>query len=229
MTPDDPRHGTNKGYLAGCDDTCCKTAHADYRRDLRTRQYLNGGPLRVNVIGTRRRLCALVALGWTFWDIDAELGKQKTYCHNMLERDTDWILKSTADAVAEVYERLSMRLPDESTGPRRQVASRARNLARRKGWAPPLAWDDIDDPNEEPSDWEYVPEAPVNTGAKSRADVLAELIGRGCSVTEACRVLKVSRAALQKWCANNGHRDMYLTLAGREAQRANQYLTRVAS
>jgi hypothetical protein len=27
---------------------------------------------------------------------------------------------------------------------------RARNLAARHGWLPPLAWDDIDDPNETP-------------------------------------------------------------------------------
>jgi hypothetical protein len=51
---------------------------------------------------------------------------------------------STAREIAELYDRLSMTLPDTSTVARQQIVSRNRNLAARLGYATPLAWDDID-------------------------------------------------------------------------------------
>jgi len=101
--------------------------------------------LTLSIRGTHRRLQALTALGWCLEWIDAELGQKRTYCQRVLARPADaTIFTDTAARIAEVYDRLSMRLPDESTASRRNVASRARNAARSKGWAPPLAWDDID-------------------------------------------------------------------------------------
>lgn len=37
MTPDDPRHGTLSGYVAGCRDECCTTAQRIYKRQLTER------------------------------------------------------------------------------------------------------------------------------------------------------------------------------------------------
>lgn len=42
MSPDDQRHGSRAGYLAGCHDTCCRLPHLEYlkqRRALRREQY----------------------------------------------------------------------------------------------------------------------------------------------------------------------------------------------
>jgi hypothetical protein len=34
LTPDDPRHGTPKGYRAGCKQRCCMDAQAAYNREV---------------------------------------------------------------------------------------------------------------------------------------------------------------------------------------------------
>ena len=216
MTPEDPRHATNAGYLAGCRETCCRTAHAAYRRNLRTRQYLTRGNLVIDGTGTRRRLRALMALGWALSDIDAEIGQRRGYCHKLANTERT-VLASTARRIAEVYDRLSMRLPDESTLPKRQTASRNRNLARRKGWPPPLALDDdrIDDPDEKPRDWHYT--------ATDRATALRDMAELGVGVTEACRRLHVTRDGLEKWAQRNSMSDVYRVLAAREAMVGNQY------
>lgn len=149
MTPNDPRHGTSAGYCAGCRDACCRTAIADYARDLRTRQYLAGGSLLVDALGTKRRIRALMSLGWTGLQIDAALGRKRTYAVSIL-CGPQRVNRATADLVAEVFDRLAMRLPDDVPGANRQVISRMRAESIRKGWPPPLAYDDIDDPAEAP-------------------------------------------------------------------------------
>lgn len=132
MSPDDPRHGTNAGYNAGCHLACCKAAHAAYRKGQRhghTGSY-------VDARGTHRRLQALSALGWSL----ADLSRACDRCDSWAV----WVLRcsrvhsGTASLVADLYERLCMTVP---TG---GYAARERRAAQAKGWAPPLAWDDID-------------------------------------------------------------------------------------
>jgi hypothetical protein len=143
MSPDDPRHGQTRGYWAhrrdgeeACDR--CKRAAARYQA---TRQHY-GTPRRVSALGSRRRVQALVALGWTIQQIAAEVGYANTANIWKLMREDRWIFQSTADKVALVYERLCM------TRPEGVAAHRSRLRAARRGWVPPLAWDDIDDPRE---------------------------------------------------------------------------------
>lgn len=143
IATDDPRHGTNAGYCAGCREDCCRAAIADFARNRRARIYL-GGPLTVPSLGTRRRIQALMALGWGGPAIDARLGKKRTYVSAILGGGDREIHRSTAEAIAKVYDEMSMTLPPQNTSHERQRATRARNYARRMGWAPPLAWDDID-------------------------------------------------------------------------------------
>lgn len=145
MNPDDPRHGKNAGYLAGCSEACCRTAHADYRRALRSNWYLMGVErLYVDVTGTVRRIRALQAMGWRYVDLDRALGRAPshggaTWSHNLMHQQR--IHVANAQLVAALYERLSM-----TPGP----SDVARRRALRKGYHPPLAWNDIDDPNERP-------------------------------------------------------------------------------
>ena len=212
---DDPRHGTNRGYLAGCGEACCKAAHAAYRRDLRSRQYLAGGPLTVDATGTQRRIQALTALGWPGYWIDDEIGRVRTYTTNILAQRAH-VLASTADLIADVYDRLSMTLPPTDTLAQRQVVSRARNLARRKGWPPPLAWDDIDDPTEHPTGWEY--------HEPTRTELLEEVLADGLGAAWACAQLGIKDESLQRWCANHGLTALYQQLAARDGERQpNQY------
>lgn len=153
MTPDDPRHGTNRGYNAGCRDLCCRAAHAAYKKRNRTGQtghYVDGR-------GTHRRLQALAALGHSLASIAEECDRSESWAV--------WVLRcgkvhtATARRVADVYERLAMVVPQRPT------AARDRNLALAKGWVPPLAWDDIDHDETpaapEPLDEDFVDEMAV--------------------------------------------------------------------
>ena len=54
----------------------------------------------------------------------------------------DHVRRSTAERIAALYDRWCM-----TPGP---AATRNRAMAVRRGWAPPLAWNNIDDPDEQP-------------------------------------------------------------------------------
>ena len=205
MTPDDPRHGTNRGYLAGCTEGCCRTAHADYRRHLRTRQYLAGGSLRVPTLGTHRRIQALMALGWPTPDIDKVIGRRPTYTANVLRCRDGQILRSTADLIGHAYDEMCMVKPTEDSLNRVQIVSRTRNLARRRGYVPPLGWNNIDDPDETPTGWAYTP--------SDRAVQLDELLADGAGLWEVLRALDVTQDTFQAWCGRHGHRDVYVRLS----------------
>lgn len=96
----------------------------------------------IDATGTRRRLQALVALGWTQTELGRRIGWTTANLNALILR-SDTVTRATADLVTELYEQLSMRL-----GP----STRARSVATRRGWAPPLAWDNIDNPNEQPTE-----------------------------------------------------------------------------
>lgn len=105
----------------------------------------------VPTIGARRRVRALVALGWSQSKIAAALDvgranfhlADETHTHTTVARDR---------AVTALYDQWSMRLPPQTNQRERIAASRARNYAKARGWLPPLALDDdhIDDPTYDP-------------------------------------------------------------------------------
>ena len=145
MTPEDPRHGTGAGTTAHrrAGQTPCGPCMEAHRRNNIVRQLY---PPKVPTLGSQRRVQALQALGHSRSRIAHEMG----YADNgaigyLMKPTTTTMLAVTAARIAEAYERLSMIVP---TGPH---ADRARTWAKRHGYAPPLAWDDIDDPHEEPS------------------------------------------------------------------------------
>lgn len=150
MLPDDHHRGTTTGYRHGCRQACCRKAMADAMANRRKRLYLaRTDTLAVPNIGTRRRIQALMAIGWSQSRISREAGYDRSHVSLILMRGGA-LQQRTVDRIAEVYERLSMTLPPMTTGPEKVAATRARNLAAERGWAPPLAWNDIDDPGEEP-------------------------------------------------------------------------------
>jgi len=101
--------------------------------------------------GTRRRLQALVAKGWTQSELARRLGVDRanfgrTIVSNLVEA-------GTARAVLALYDELWRLDPTEQGVPRHR-AEAARLIARNNRWAPIGAWDDesIDDPQATP-DW----------------------------------------------------------------------------
>lgn len=207
MNSDDPRHGTNRGYNAGCRDTCCKTGHAQFRKHARNRLYLERrNSLTTTTQGTLRRLEALMALGWSTRQLDTLLDRQPTYTANLMLRcttdPTRLIYLTTHQQIAALYDRLSMTLPPTDTAERRQIVTRTRNLAARRGYAPPLAYDDIDTdtaptrgPRHSP-DWDttvddVMVQRAVNRHPKGRrltsaeaAEAVRRLRARGLSTTQ---------------------------------------------
>jgi hypothetical protein len=140
ITPDDPRHATLAGHVAGCRELCCRTAKNRYEA-IRTRDVLlRRPPRKIPSIGVQRRIRALMALGWTAQHIADVAGwSRREYVAGLLLRNA--VLATTAERVSAVYDELSMK-----PGP----SDEARRRASAKGWAPPLAWTDIDNPAEQP-------------------------------------------------------------------------------
>lgn len=96
----------------------------------------------VDGTGTYRRLEGLQWMGWPLAKIAAELGLQPNTLVTLRSRG-EMVSFRVAQAMADLYGRWS-HLP----GPSKQTATKA----RRRGFAPPAAWDDerIDDPAAQP-------------------------------------------------------------------------------
>jgi hypothetical protein len=104
----------------------------------------------VDGTGTRRRLQALIAVGWP----RVQLAEQFEIGRNTIGRclSRPRVYASTAVAVRALYDRLWDAPPPEGDRWAASAAEAARREAARKGWVKPLAWDDstIDDPTARP-------------------------------------------------------------------------------
>lgn len=96
----------------------------------------------VDGTGTYRRLQALQWMGWPLAEIGRRLGLRPFTLTTMRHRGEP-VSYRVALAMTGLYGELSHR-----TGPSQQTATKA----RRRGYAPPAAWDyvDMDDPSAEP-------------------------------------------------------------------------------
>jgi hypothetical protein len=97
---------------------------------------------RVDATGTRRRLQALQAVGWTAELLAAQLGRRPGSLHRSMTCES--VTARTAHDVATLYERLWNTRPPRATEGQRAAADAAQAHAAEQGWLPPLAWDDID-------------------------------------------------------------------------------------
>lgn len=95
--------------------------------------------------GTRRRLQALVAIGWSQRSLADRLEMTGPNLGRVIHGYCDQVLVRTARQVAELYDDLSM-----TPGPDPRSVARA----AAAGWPPPLCWDDdtIDDPTASPAE-----------------------------------------------------------------------------
>jgi transcriptional regulator with XRE-family HTH domain len=106
----------------------------------------------VDAAGTHPRLQALVAIGWSQAKLAARLGMTPANFAAMMRRGR--VTASTARAAAAVYGELWNQRPPETSQQEKIAVARARNHARARGWAPPLAWDDdqLDRPGGKPAE-----------------------------------------------------------------------------
>lgn len=137
-------HGTRSCYVywkCRCDE--CRAADSAYGRALywgHAKKYRHPGDRSLPAEGTRRRLRALIALGWPSDALAGRLGLE-TRQGVLLMGVSGRVSVRNARRVDALYAELSM-----TPGPSRK----SREVAARQGWPPPLAWDDIDDPDEVP-------------------------------------------------------------------------------
>jgi len=95
--------------------------------------------VRVDSTGSLRRLRALHAIGWTQTEIARRIGWTPQNLNRYFISEPEMINRGTAVDIARVFDQLQL-IPGPS--------ERARRHAKKRGWAPPLAWDEdtIDDP-----------------------------------------------------------------------------------
>ncbi|MEU2924157.1 hypothetical protein ABZ636_03720 [Streptomyces sp. NPDC007251] len=99
----------------------------------------------INPAGTRRRIQALVAMGWPQQHLADRLDMTPSNFSAMIRRDH--VMVRRALAVRALYNAL-WRADPAQHGATAAGITRARKLAAANGWPPPAAWDDdtIDDP-----------------------------------------------------------------------------------
>ena len=194
MSPDDPRHGRYAGavahWLENRESPCpaCYRAETRYRKQ-RKLDLLGGNPRLVPSIGTVRRIQALQAIGWTGPRIATEAGVSLNSMRSIQYHEATVVRSVTAAKISAAYERLCM------THPEGHYANRARSIAARRGWAPPNAWLDLDDPTETPD--------PGYRELKTRpvAQTVEEwdhLRSLGVSIDQAARQLGVTVGAIER-------------------------------
>lgn len=127
-----------------------RTESAQALLEIRSRLEILGPTARIDATGTRRRLQALVALGWSRTKLAEALGGHRDVVSRYMLRDQ--VTVATARAVRSLYDRMWDTAPPEHDRWDASAAAYARRTAERRGWAPPMAWDDetIDDPAAKP-------------------------------------------------------------------------------
>lgn len=103
----------------------------------------------VDAAGTRRRLQALVALGWPQSELARRLGLNSRHMNRFIASKR--VSTDRARQVRALYGQMWDTAPPEENGYQRRDTRAARARARREGWPLPGAWDDdlIDLPEED--------------------------------------------------------------------------------
>jgi transcriptional regulator with XRE-family HTH domain len=103
----------------------------------------------VDGTGTRRRLQALVCLGWSMSKLAGRLGMEASNFSRVMHGER-LVRVETAKAAAALFDELWSTPAPASEHREKIAASRARRYARERRWLPPLAWDDPDTDREPP-------------------------------------------------------------------------------
>ena len=164
-------------------------------------------------LGLTRRMRALTAIGWPLKRIAVHAGISPCTARQLRDGEPVFMQRRVRDQVLATYETLSASPPAAASRGDRSAIARARNLAASHGWAPPLAWDCIDDPYE-------VPAVTTETRAPVDLDEFLHLVRGGIHVTRAAERLGVTLSAIERAAERQGRDDVRaLVSAERSYQR----------
>lgn len=96
----------------------------------------------IPALGVRRRLQALMRIGWSLAAIGARLGMPRTNVSRLLRQQS--VTVRTHEQLAALYEQLWNVTPPANGPWDQRTITATRIRAEKAGWPPPLAWDDID-------------------------------------------------------------------------------------
>ena len=164
----------------------------------------------VPAVGTRRRLQALAASGWSTSRLAARLSVTRSAVAQLRSTGQHRVLAATAAAVAGLYEDCWWRTPP---GPARDHA-RAETWAAKHGWIPSWRWygRDLDDPSAAPlpierDDVDQVAIEETIAGRRvpltkaERHVIVAELHRRGATAGEIAERLGRSTRTVERYLA----------------------------
>ena len=140
----------------------------------------------VDGTGTRRRLQALIAIGWPQSHLAQKLAMTPANLGSVIHGDAN-VRKSTAAAVQALYDTHWRRGPQTPDARGRRSVAGSKHLAALKGWALPMAWDDdeIDDPAARPRGLD------TDTVRAARISEVERRLAAGASRAEVCRRLQM--------------------------------------
>ena len=165
------------------------------------------GALLVDGAGTRRRLRALVAQGWTAVRLAERAGCTSVNLRLALNKgESDQTVARFAVRVRDLYEQLWDQTPPCSSRYEQAQADRVRREALERGWAPPMAWDEesIDDPTASPGPWREVADL-GSSRRKLHLDNLEDCAAWGMDIDGAAHRLDVTVDAIYA-CATRAER-----------------------
>lgn len=197
------KHGTiTMATSGGCSCSPCRTVQTRYVKQWRLARQ-RGHEFQVSSLPTRRKIGALWAIGVTSTMIaDAAGYSSRASISNTMKKPI--ILARTEERFEQAYRALEMTVVPPSAG-----ATAARNKAKRQGWLPPLAYDDIHEgvvarsertvktaPRNrldfleveyvlQYADWEY---AKTSLSPLEKAEVVRLWVAEGRSEAELCRL-----------------------------------------
>lgn len=152
LCPADHQHGaTSTCYTQHrCACTGCRSGRAQYRARVRAAKAAGVWEGLVPATGTRRRLQALITLGWSQSKIAIAIGWHVSAIGPVLH-NYEHLETTTRDLISDLYERLWNQVPPHQEWRDLIAYNRSIRYAAARGWQPPLAWDDIDTDPEVPA------------------------------------------------------------------------------
>lgn len=183
--------------MTGCRCAPCKEGHRRYG----VLRELNPDRLTIDSTGTARRIQALAAIGWSYPLIAARLGVKTPRVGHLARQMHDRVTRTVHDQVATMYRELCMKTPPQGTRAERYAVTRAKAAAAANQWAPPLAWDNIDNPDDTPQGVGFTP-------GRADLDDWLFLVRAGENPTAAARRLNTTIPALDRRAYRAGRTDI---------------------